>query len=475
MKELAMARKVDVAIIGAGSAGLAALRQVRKRTEHFVLVNDGPYGTTCARVGCMPSKALIEIAHAFHLRKRLDRFGIRGGESLSLDLPAAMRRVRELRDRFVGGVLRATDDLGDRNIAGRARLEGPGKFSVDGQAIEARRIILATGSRPIVPLEWRAFGARIQTTDTVFELETLPHRIAVVGLGAVGVEFAQALAYLGLEVTAFSRAASLASLTDEAVIAALRPVLEESFTVHTGGDVEIAEDGDGLRVSMGERKATVDMVLVAIGRRPNLDDLGMETLGVALDERGMPAFDPTTMRVGDLPVFLAGDANAHAPLLHEAADEGYIAGVNAMADEPSCFQRRTPLGIVFADPDIATVGKRHAELAEGAFVVGEVDFANQGRARMGQRNRGLLRVYADKESGRLLGAEMCAPSGEHLAHFLALAIGQRMTVLDLLRTPFYHPVIEEGLRTALRSAARHFATDASDLASCVPFKAEALG
>lgn len=470
-----MPRKVDVAIIGAGSAGLAALRQVRKRTEDFVLVNDGPFGTTCARVGCMPSKALIEIAQAFDLRKRFDGFGIRGGERLSVDLPAAMRRVRELRDRFVGGVLRATDDLGDRNLAGRARLDGPGRICVDGQAIEARRIILATGSHPVVPPAWRALGDRIQTTDSVFELETLPRRIAVVGLGAIGVEFAQALAHLGLEVTAFSRGANLAGLTDEAVISALRPVLEESFIVHTGGEVEIAEAGDGLRVSMGGRSATVDTVLVAIGRRPNLDDLGLETLGVALDERGMPPFDRTTMQIGELPVFLAGDANAHAPVLHEAADEGYIAGVNALADEPSCFQRRTPLGIVFADPDIAMVGKRHSALADGEFVVGEVDFASQGRARMGQRNRGLLRVYADKQSGRLLGAEMCAPSAEHLAHLLALAIGQRLTVLDLLRMPFYHPVIEEGLRTALRGAARHFDTDASDLAACVPFKADALG
>jgi dihydrolipoamide dehydrogenase len=226
---------------------------------------------------------------------------------------------------------------------------------------------------------------------------------------------------------------------------------------------------------MDGQAATVDMVLVAVGRRPNLDDLGLETLGVTLDEHGLPPFDRTTMRIGDLPVFLAGDANAHAPLLHEAADEGYIAGFNATAADPSCFQRRVPLGIVFAAPDIATVGERHGALAPGSFVVGEVDFTKQGRARMGQRNKGLLRLYADAQSGRLLGAEMCAPSGEHLAHLLALAIGQKLTVLDLLRMPFYHPVIEEGLRTALRAASRHFDTDASDLSACEPAKAEALG
>jgi dihydrolipoamide dehydrogenase len=470
-----MARKVEVAIIGAGSAGLAALRQVRKRTEDFVLVNEGPYGTTCARVGCMPSKALIEIAHAFHERTRFEAYGIRGGEALCVDLPAAMRRVRELRDRFVGGVLRTTADLGERNLGGRARLQGPGHISVGGQDIEARSIILAPGSRPIVPPAWAAFGDRVQTTDTVFELENLPRRIAVIGLGAIGVEFAQALAHLGLEVTAFSRGADLAGLSDPAVNAALRAILGESFTLHTGGDVAITEAGDGLRVSMDGQAATVDMVLVAVGRRPNLDDLGLETLGVTLDEHGLPPFDRTTMRIGDLPVFLAGDANAHAPLLHEAADEGYIAGFNATAADPSCFQRRVPLGIVFAAPDIATVGERHGALAPGSFVVGEVDFTKQGRARMGQRNKGLLRLYADAQSGRLLGAEMCAPSGEHLAHLLALAIGQKLTVLDLLRMPFYHPVIEEGLRTALRAASRHFDTDASDLSACEPAKAEALG
>ena len=116
--------QVDVAIVGAGTAGLAALREVRVHTDKFVLINAGPYGTTCARVGCMPSKALIAAANAFHARKKLDEFGIRGGSELRADIPAVLRRVRSLRDDFVSGVLKATEDLGKRNIAGHARLEG---------------------------------------------------------------------------------------------------------------------------------------------------------------------------------------------------------------------------------------------------------------------------------------------------------------------------------------------------------------
>ncbi len=181
-----MKQKVDVAIVGAGTAGLAALREVRQQTDDFVIVNKPPYGTTCARVGCMPSKTLIAAANAFHARGKLHTFGIRGADSLSVDIPAVLARVRTLRDDFVAGVLKATEDLGERNIAGHARLDGPNRLIVDDRVIEARQIILAPGSSPIVPKPWQALSDRIYTTDTLFEAEDLPSRIGVIGLGAIG-------------------------------------------------------------------------------------------------------------------------------------------------------------------------------------------------------------------------------------------------------------------------------------------------
>lgn len=469
-----MSEILDVIIIGAGSAGLAALREVRKQTPHFVLINDGPYGTTCARVGCMPSKALIEAAKAFHARHKHEAFGIRGSDALTVDIPAVLRRVRELRDRFVSGVLGATADLGERNIAGRARFIGPSRVKVGKRVLEARRIIIATGSRPVMPDPWRALGDRVLTTDTLFEQESLPRRMGVVGLGAVGIECAQALARLGIEVTAFGRSDRLAGLSDEKVSHTLRILLEREFAIHAGVGVELSARGDGVAIRGGAREVVVDRVLVAIGRRPNLDGLGLDMLGVALDEHGMPPFDPQTTQVADLPVFIAGDVNAHAALLHEAADEGYIAGRNAMADQVACFQRRTPIGIVFAEPSVAFVGKRLAELDPGQIVIGEADFTNQGRARTAQRNEGLMRIYAACDDARLLGAEMCVPAAEHMAHLLALAIGRGLTVPDLLGVPFYHPVLEEGMRTALRELASQFETDGSDLAACASYRFEAL-
>jgi dihydrolipoyl dehydrogenase len=473
-----MITNLDVIIIGAGSAGLAAMRQVSKRTDRFVLINDGPYGTTCARVGCMPSKALIEAANAFHARKKAEVFGIRGGECLSIEIPAVMRRVRALRDRFVDGVLKMTETIGERSIAGRARLSGLNEVSVGDQVFRARSIIIATGSNPVVPQHWQALGDRLLTTDTLFDQETLPARMAVVGLGAIGIEMAQALSRLGVDVHAFDSGSELAGISDPIVAETLRKSLNKEFAIHTGHKVELSgtktASTSGVRVQAGAIDIEVDRVLVAIGRKPNLEDLGLESLGVTLDSRGLPPFDRNTMQIVDLPVFIAGDANTDASLLHEAADEGYIAGVNAVADAPVCFQRRTPLVVVFSDPGVAAIGQRFASVDEKHCLIGSVDFASQGRALIAQRNTGVLRVYARSNDARLLGAEMCSPAAEHMAHLLALAISRELTVHDLLAMPFYHPVLEEGLRTALREIAVNSGLSRSDLTACSNYQAEAL-
>ncbi len=471
-----MSEIVDVAIIGAGSAGLAALREVRKRTDRFVLINHGPYGTTCARVGCMPSKALIEAAKAFHHRHAFDTFGIRGARGLTVDLPAVLERVRELRDGFVAGTLKATENLHDRSITGRARLAGPDRIEVEGREIRAHKIIIATGSSPIVPASWPTLGRRLLTTDSLFEQTGLPKRLAVVGLGAIGVEIAQALARLGIEVHAFGQNPMLGGLSDPSVSKVFEALLGDEFPLHLGAPAQVTLlDEDHIRVGNGSAEAVVDGVLAALGRRPNVADLGLETLGVTLDARGMPEVDPATMQVADLPVFFAGDANGHNGLLHEAADEGHIAGLNAISDDVRCFKRRTPLAIVFSEPGVAVVGKRFRDLNAYTTLIGEVSFANQGRARIAQRNAGLMRLYAEQDTGVLLGAEMCAPAAEHMAHLLALAIEHAMTVRELLRLPFYHPVLEEGLRTALRDLAGQLPPCGdSDLAACDAYDAEAL-
>lgn len=470
-----MSPKRDVILVGSGTAGLSALREVRRKTDDFLLINEGSWGTTCAAVGCMPSKALIEAAKAFHRRVDFTAFGLRGGDGVTADIPAVLARVRRLRNEFVKAPESVRDELGDRAISGRARLVGPDRVAVNGQEISANRIILAPGSRPIVPKDWQQFDERILTTDTIFDQTDLPRRIAVVGLGPVGVELAQALSHLGLDVAGFDAAECVAGISDPEIARSAAEILSRDIALHLGKSAELSDSGAEIVVSGAGASFTADAVLAAIGRKPNIDGLGLENLGAPLDDDGMPDVDPTTLQIGDLPVWLAGDGNGRLPLLHEAADEGFIAGRNAMEDLSVRYRRRTELAIVFSSPGIASVGQRFGDLDAEKVAIGKVDFSRQARARMAERADGAMRVYAERESGRLIGAEMCAPAAEHLAHLLALAVETKLTVHEMLAMPFYHPVLEEGLRTALRDLARKIPIeDRSDLAQCPAFGIDAL-
>lgn len=466
----------DIIIVGAGSAGLSALRQVKKYTDNFVIINDGLWGTTCARVGCMPSKALIEAANAFYRRNSFEEFGIVGTEKLSIDKKRVFERVRSLRDHFVSGIVRGTELLGERAISAKARLSGPHHVQIGDKTLRAERIILAPGSRPIIPPEWQKLGKRLLTSDTLFDQETIPARMAVIGMGPIGIEVAQALSRIGVQVYGFSRNPFIAGITDPLINQTITDAISHEFPLFLDNKAEVASSPENRAITIlaGDNSFEVDGVFAALGRKPNVDDLGLNTLGIAVNDHGIPNVNPNTMQIEDLPVFLAGDANNHLPLLHEAADEGYIAGVNASAGSITCFQRRTPLTITFSDPNIVTVGASFRQLQNKSFCVGQVSFENQGRARVAQLNKGILRIYADSKSGQILGSELCAPAGEHLAHLLALAISQSLTVWDLLQIPFYHPVLEEGLRTALRDLVSKLPSgiNRSDLSACPGFNAD---
>ena len=446
-------RVVDVAIIGSGSAGLYAMSRVRPSGKSVVLINGGELGTTCARVGCMPSKAVIQVAEDFHRRGVFKRFGLEGHEGLSLDVEEALGYVQDLRDMFVERVIsNSTDKMPEGMfIPGYTRFVEPNLLEMeDGQRIRAGRVIVATGSRPLVPEAWQAFRDRIITTDEFFELEELPASIAVVGLGVIGLELGQSLHRLGVEVVGVDMADTIGGLTDPEVNRSAIDIIGKEFPLWLGNAAEVAEGADGrLRVSAGGQQVEVDRVFASIGRIPNIERLGLDSVGAELDARGVPVYDPNTMQVGKLPIFLAGDVTGERPLLHEAGDEGRIAGQNAVSDEITAYRRKTPLSITFCDPNIVQVGVRHADLDPETTAVGEVQMAPVGRALIMAKNKGVIRVYADKASGRMLGAEMVCVKAENLGHLLAWTIQQRLTVGELLRMPFYHPVIEEALQAAL--------------------------
>jgi dihydrolipoamide dehydrogenase len=455
-------RNVDVAIVGAGSAGLVAFRTAKKWTDNVVLIEGGPYGTMCARVGCMPSKLLIAAAEAAHAAQQATEFGIRVGK-ISVDGVAVMNRVRSERDRFVGFVVDGVENIPEtQRIRGYARFVSDHVLQVgDHTTVTAKSIVIATGSTPTHPPILEGLGDRLVVNDDIFDWTDLPRSVAVFGPGVIGIELGQALSRLGVEVLVFGRGGPLGPLTDPKVAAAANESLSREFYLDTDANVRsAARIGDVVQIEYqgldGEQHTVdVDYVIAATGRSPNVKGLALENTSLPLDEQGVPVFDPATMRIGDSHAFIAGDVDSDRPILHEASDEGRIAGENAARFPLVTPQRRSsPLGIIFSDPQMAMVGDRFADLDSKNVVIGEVWFKDQGRSRIMLKNDGLLRVYASEHSGRFLGAEMFGPRAEHMGHLLAWAHQSGMTITQMLDMPYYHPVIEEGLRTALRDADR---------------------
>lgn len=452
---------VDVAVIGAGTAGLVAFRQAARHAERVVLVEGGDYGTTCARVGCMPSKLLIAAAEAAHSAKHAGRFGVHPA-TVRIIGNEVMARVRRERDRFVGFVLDSVKKIpSEQRIRGMARFAGPNTLVVEGgPRINAERIVIATGSRTNVVESLKGAGSRLVTNDEVFAWTDLPESVAVFGPGVIGLEIGQALARLGVRVRMFGVGGAVGPIQDPEIRRIALETFNREFPLDPDAKTTgVRETENGVEVSFHDQHGnevaeTFEYLLAATGRRPNLDGLALDESGLALDDRGVPEFDPWTLRCGDSPVFIAGDANNELPLLHEAADEGRIAGANAgRYPDVQAGTRRVPMSVVFTDPQIAAVGltiQQTDERCRGCFAVGSVNFESQGRSRVIGRNRGLLRVYGEHGTGRFMGAEMFGPAAEHIAHLLAWAAQQRMDVDEMLEMPFYHPVVEEGLRTALR-------------------------
>ncbi|MET7246220.1 dihydrolipoyl dehydrogenase [Methylobacterium sp. EM32] len=456
MRELAC----DVAVIGAGTAGIAAQAAAAKAGARAVLIERGPGGTTCARVGCMPSKLLIEAARAAHDARGTGPFGVTTDE-VRVDGAAVMRRVRALRDDFVASVFAGLDRIPQElRVAGTARFTDPTTLLVDDHTrITAGAVVIATGSTPSLPPPLRPVADRVLTTDTLFEIETLPETLAVLGAGPVGLELAQAMARLGVRVTLLDPAGAVGGARDPKIAACAAELIGAEFDLRLGATVESAQAaGDGVRLtwrreSGGQESVTVARVLAAAGRPPNLDALDLGAAGIARAEDGLPDFSPRTLQCGTAPIFIAGDANQEHPVLHEAQRQGWIAGGNAarfpQVEAPPPWPA---FALVFTDPQIAAVGRAFDAEAARDWIIGETAFADQGRARAMDRAAGLIRVYAEHD-GRLTGAAMVGPGIEHLAHLMAIAVQEGWNAATFLDRPFYHPTLEEGLQSAVKAVA----------------------
>lgn len=493
---------VDVAIIGAGTAGMTAYRILKKAGLSVLLIEKGAFGTTCARVGCMPSKLLISAAEKMSDLKSSYNFGFES--MVKPNFERIFERVRTERDRFVKFTTDYVDTIPKNEILKKVVFfDDDGILSTfSGIKVHAKFYLVATGSQPAVPPNFRYqtnnlkhmkdpssyfYQGSIFTSDTIFEREfRSTEHIAVIGTGVIGLELGQAFDELGLNTTILGRDNNISNLTDPDVSHYAKELFKnklqnfipnssvnkyKSVFESTGEysnylfyknldeqSPEIIDETDEDAI-LGT-KIFVDSLLVATGRIPNTSVLKLKNAGVGLTD-DLPNFDAETMFCLDdqnepVNVLIAGDCTGVRPLLHDAANEGKAAAENiirALNNEPILKRYMgPPVTITFTNPGIATVGYSYNKLKDDLdnIKVGVASFEDQGRSRILHKNSGLIKVYADKNNDVFLGAEMICPDAEHFAHTLSWALGTGMTINQMLQLPFYHPTTFEGVRTALR-------------------------
>ena len=440
----------DVLIIGAGTAGIAAAKQLEKLDAKYLLVEAGDGGTTCAKTGCMPSKGLIEIARKVNNAQSLTRDNLVRQDQFKIDTASVLTKVRALRDHFVNRAIQGSEKF--PRIKGHATFIDANTVEVSGEKISANSIIIANGSRPRIPDAFEEVKSSILTTDNFFEQEELPAGMAVVGLGIVGVELAQALARLGVKVQVFEEYEAIAGIQDEKVFHHALSLQQQYYPIHFNTRIaKVTEQAGKFLVEWESGRSEVDQVLLCAGRESNIDQLNLEKLGLDTTGPADTLYDPCTLQINDFPIYVAGDVSSKKMVVHEAAEEARVAVYNAMHAKKKKLAKPA-LNIVFTDPPIARVGQSLNELDREKCVIGEFEFSLQGRATLKGENHGVVRVYVNSRNDHILGAEMIAPGAENFAHLLMMAIQNEIPSHKLLQLPIYHPVLEEGLRQALVNA-----------------------
>ncbi|KAF5303868.1 hypothetical protein FQR65_LT18932 [Abscondita terminalis] len=434
----------DIIIIGAGTAGISAYKEAVKYTSNLLIINKGPWDTTCVRVGCMPSKVLISTANRMHDIQHADEVALSVQSEINTD--RVMQHVQNLRDRFARATLKDVESWEEKHkIDGEAKFINAHTVEVNGQQYQAK-ILGINSSHPMKS----------------FELKTLPKSIAVIGSGVIAIELAQAMHRLGVNTTIFARSKKVGVLTSPSLQAIAQTTLSKELDIKfeiLPNSIEDTEHGVAVSFLENDESNTiqVDYVLTATGRSSNLSTLALENIDASFSDLKNLPIHQATKQLANFPIFIVGDAFTQTPLQHEAAHEGRNV-VSSCLNFPKIQDLNTlaPLGIVFCSPEMGMVGQNYAALSKSniEFITGFVSYEKQGRALVLGKNKGAIEVYVDKKTRKLLGAELFVESAEHMAHLLSWMIAEDLTIDEILSKPFYHPTLEEGIRTALKHARR---------------------
>ncbi len=459
----------DLVVVGAGSAGFSAAIAAAERGARVAFVGHGVIGGTCVNVGCVPSKTLIRAAEGLHQARAASRFAGIVGEARLVDWKRLVAQkddlVESLRQAKYIDVLPAYNGIA--YLEGRARLTVEG-VAVNGSLLKAPRVIVATGASPVEPSIPGIGGVPYLTSTTALALEALPGSLLVIGGGYIGCELAQMFSRIGVAVTLVCRSRLLPAAEPEIGDALKGYFRAEGLTVHDGlsyREIRRTARGVALTVERDGDEMTIEAeaVLVTAGRRPNTADLGLEERGVSLLPNGGIAVDDY-MRTNVPGIYAAGDVTGRDMFVYMAAYGARIAAENALEGDKRRYDATAMPSVVFTDPQAASVGLTEAEArAQGTAVkTSLLSLAHVPRALAARDTRGLIKLVADAETDRLLGAHILAPEGADSIQTAVLALKNRMTVGALAETIFPYLTTVEGLKLA----AQTFDKDVAKLSCC---------
>jgi pyruvate/2-oxoglutarate dehydrogenase complex dihydrolipoamide dehydrogenase (E3) component len=453
-----MATRFDAIIVGTGQAGPPLAGRLTDAGWRCAIIERQRFGGTCVNYGCTPTKTLVASARAAYLARRAADFGVEIESPIRVDMAKVKRRKDEIAGRSNESITSYIKDIKNAVVfEDHAVFEGNRRLRVAGQTIEAEKIFINVGARAAIPSIEGLEGVPYLTNSGLLDLETMPEHLIILGGGYVGVEFGQMYRRFGSDVTIVDQAPRLMSSEDEDVSREIRKIFEaEGIEILTGAKVaRVARDGDGLRATIeitGERREIAGShFLVAAGRKPNTDDLGLDATGIEIDEKGYIRVDDR-LQTSVEGVFALGDCNGRGAFTHTSYNDYEILAANLLDGDDRKLSHRFVTYAAFIDPPFARVGASESELraAGRKALIARLPMSGVARARERSETNGFMKILVDPHTGRFLGAGMIGIRCDEVAHAIIYLMHAGATYQDVMRAVPIHPCVAELIPTMLK-------------------------
>ena len=442
----------DLLIIGAGAAGSSAVTTIAKQGKRVALVERNLIGGTCLNYGCDPTKTLLHIAHLLYQSHHANRYGLRIPYA-TYDWKEIQERVQQVILQLRGGTVEEAQAQFERQgvtfLHGEATFTSPNELLIDGQYCIAKQIIIATGCETIVPPIKGLKEAGFITNVQAVALPALPPKMAIIGGGSIGIEFAQMFHRFGVDVTVLERGSSILDKEDRELATALCKLLtDEGIRLETDTEIkQVQLDGASKKLTLrcderSEEELVVDEILLATGRRPSLKTLRLEAAGVQTNEKGVMVDD--TLRTSTPNIWAAGDIASKYQFTHVASQQGQLAAHNASAREPQSFDDRVIPWVTFTSPALAHLGKTEEQLQEETlgYRIARLSLRENERAIMMGETAGFVKLLVDTED-RMLGVHILASDGDNMIAPFVLAMQANIPVSTIASTMLPYPTLSE--------------------------------